>query len=58
MTLDSAEFVPVAPELFVPDVAEAVRFYTGRLGFETKIVEPEGEPGPRTAFAVVALGPA
>ena len=58
MTLDSAELVPVAPELFVPDVGEAVRFYTGQLGFETKIVEPEGEPGPRTMFAVVALGPA
>jgi uncharacterized glyoxalase superfamily protein PhnB len=47
---DPREFVPVAPEFFVPDVAAAVRYYTQTLGFTEYRVEPE--------FAVVGLGPA
>jgi uncharacterized glyoxalase superfamily protein PhnB len=53
---DPREFVPVAPELFVPDVGEAVRFYTDKLGFEILRIEPPGEPGPRSSFAIMARG--
>ena len=44
------ELAPVAPELFVPDLAASVGFYTESLGFEALRVEPH--------FAVVALGEA
>ena len=33
MTDADLEFAPLAVELFVPDVSEAVRFYTEKLGF-------------------------
>src|SRR5439155_639592 len=39
---------PVAPELFVPDVAEAARFYEQALGFRIVRLEPD--------FGIVALG--
>jgi len=56
--LHPSEFVPVAPEFFVSDVGAAIHFYTDKLGFKPLRLEPEGEPGPRTIFAVVALGEA
>ena len=49
------ELTPVAPELFVPDVEAAVRFYVERLGFT--LLRQEGQ-GAAATFAVVALGPA
>jgi uncharacterized glyoxalase superfamily protein PhnB len=55
---DPRELAPVAPELFVPDVGEALRFYADNLGFKVMRVEPEGEPSARSIFAVVALGEA
>jgi catechol 2,3-dioxygenase-like lactoylglutathione lyase family enzyme len=50
---DPRELAPVAPELFVPDVDAAIRFYVERLGFE--LVRREAEGG-RGTFAIVALG--
>jgi catechol 2,3-dioxygenase-like lactoylglutathione lyase family enzyme len=47
---DAREFASSAPEMFVPDVEAAVRFYTEKLGFELLRLEP--------GFAVVALGTA
>ena len=49
------ELAVVAPELFVPDVEAAVRFYVERLGFT--LLRQEGQ-GAAATFAVVALGPA
>ncbi|SRR6266581_3932909 len=45
---DAAELAPVAPELFVPDVPEAARFYETALGFRIIRCEPD--------FAIVSLG--
>jgi catechol 2,3-dioxygenase-like lactoylglutathione lyase family enzyme len=47
---DPTELAPVAPELFVPDVEEAVRFYIEILGFESHRVE--------STFAIVGIGAA
>jgi len=58
VTLDPREVVPVAPEFFVSDVGAAIQFYTDKLGFRLVRLEPEGEPNPRTIFAIVALGEA
>lgn len=44
------ELAPVAPEMFVRDVAASVRFYAEELGFDALRVEPD--------FAVLALGEA
>ncbi len=55
MSDDWREIVPVAPELFVADVTEAVRFYTKKLGFTAFRVENQGG---RDNFAIVAMGKA
>ncbi len=47
---DNDELALVAPELFVPNVDEAVRFYCDRLGFRLLRADP--------AFAIVMLGEA
>jgi uncharacterized glyoxalase superfamily protein PhnB len=52
---DPREVAPVCPELFVPDVAAAIDFYTGKLGFTLYRVDPPGEPGPRSEFAILTL---
>ncbi len=52
---DRRELAPVAPELFVPNVAAAIRFYTEKLGFRLARAEREDH---ETTFAVVALGKA
>lgn len=52
----SLEFAPLAVELFVPDVAEAVAFYTGNLGFS--LVRSDPGPGNSISFAFTALGSA
>ncbi len=54
---DAQEVAPVAPEMFVPDVAAAVRFYTEKLGFDLFRME-HGGPGGDGVFAIVALGTA
>jgi len=46
----------VCPELFVPDVGAAIDFYTGKLGFTLYRVDPPGEPGPASEFAILTLG--
>jgi catechol 2,3-dioxygenase-like lactoylglutathione lyase family enzyme len=43
------ELAPVAPEFFVPDVAEAVRLYTEKLGFTLLRAD-------YPTFAILALG--
>jgi uncharacterized glyoxalase superfamily protein PhnB len=53
---DPREAAPVCPELFVPDVGAAIDFYTGKLGFTLYRVDPPGEPGPRSEFAILTLG--
>jgi uncharacterized glyoxalase superfamily protein PhnB len=53
---DPREVAPVCPELFVPDVGAAIRFYTGKLGFALYRVDPPGEPGPASEFAILTLG--
>ena len=53
--VDPREHALVAPELFVPDVDAAVRFYEEKLGFEPLRREQEGG---RSSFAIVALGEA
>lgn len=55
MSDDWREIVPLAPELFVPDVSEAVHFYTEKLGFSAFRVERHDE---RDVFAIVAMGKA
>lgn len=55
---DPEELVPVAPELFVPNVGDSATFYTERLGFVLVRAEPSANLGPQTQFAVVALGAA
>ena len=45
---DAAELAPVAPELFVADVADAATFYEQALGFRIVRREPD--------FAILALG--
>src|SRR5207247_5730231 len=52
---DPRELAPVCPELFVPDVGAAIAFYTGKLGFTLYRVDPPGEPGPASQFAIVTL---
>lgn len=52
---DPQEVAPVCPELFVPDVGEAIGFYTRKLGFRLYRVDPPGEPGPRSEFAILTL---
>lgn len=52
---DPREDAPVAPEIFVPDVAVAARFYTERLGFSLLRLESDAD---HAVFAVVARGPA
>jgi uncharacterized glyoxalase superfamily protein PhnB len=54
--MDSREVAPVCPEIFVPDVGAALDFYTGKLGFALYRVDPPGDPGPRSEFAIVTLG--
>lgn len=46
----------MCPELFVPDVGAAIDFYTGKLGFTLYRVDPPGEPGPASEFAILTLG--
>ena len=53
---DSIELAPLAVELFVPDVAQAVRFYTEALGFHLHRTDPEGSDSPE--FALTSLGSA
>jgi len=53
---DNIELAPLAVELFVPDVAAAVRFYTQNLGFHLHRVDPEGSDFPE--FALASLGSA
>src|SRR5712692_5013949 len=50
--IDPREIAPVAPEMFVPDVAEAVRFYTEKLGF--KLYRMEQGDG-QALFAIITL---
>ncbi len=46
------EIAPVAPEMFVPDVAEAVRFYTEKLGFNLyRMEQRDGQ----ALFAIITL---
>jgi uncharacterized glyoxalase superfamily protein PhnB len=52
---DPRDVAPVCPELFVPDVGAAIAFYTGKLGFTLYRVDPPGEPGPASEFAIVTL---
>jgi hypothetical protein len=47
---DNDELALVAPEFFVPNVDEAVRFYCDKLGFRLLRADP--------AFAIVMLGQA
>jgi uncharacterized glyoxalase superfamily protein PhnB len=54
---DPIEFAAVAPELFVPDVTESVRFYTEQLGFRLLRADPPVGHG-RTPFAIVVRGEA
>jgi len=54
--MDSRELAPLAVELFVPDVAEAVQFYTEILDFELMRIEPDGDAP--AVFAIAALGEA
>ena len=53
---DPRESVPITVELFVPDVAASVQFYTGKLGFQLLRLE-RGTIGGReqASFAVVGL---
>jgi uncharacterized glyoxalase superfamily protein PhnB len=53
---DPREVAAVCPELFVPDVGAAIDFYTGKLGFTLYRVDPPGDPGPSSEFAIVTLG--
>jgi uncharacterized glyoxalase superfamily protein PhnB len=55
---DPEELVPVAPELFVPNVGDSATFYIKRLGFVLLRANPKADLGPQTEFAVVALGAA
>ncbi len=55
MTADPREVAIVAPELFVPDVGAAIRFYVEKLGFRLYRVDPPDEPGPHSEFAIVTL---
>jgi len=52
MADDWREIVPISPELFVPDVTEAVKFYTEKLGFAAFRVERQGD---REIFAIVVM---
>jgi len=56
LTNTDLEFAPLAVELFVPNVAEAVSFYTEKLGFRLVRAEPEGAS--TLTFALTALGSA
>ena len=38
-----SKFKKLTPDLMVQDVAEAVRFYTEKLGFQLAMLVPEGE---------------
>ena len=49
---DPEELAPLAVELFVPDVAEAVRYYVDTLGFTILRTTPEDQP----MFAIAHLG--
>ena len=51
---DLKELAPLAVELFVPDVAEATRFYADTLGFTVMRTTPPDEP----VFAIAHLGEA
>ncbi len=53
---DPRESVPITVELFVPDVAASVQFYTDKLGFQLLRLE-RGTIGGReqASFAVVGL---
>ena len=46
----------MCPELFVPDVGAAIDFYTGKLGFTLYRIDPPGETGPHSEFAILTLG--
>ena len=55
-TYTSRELASTAPELFVPCVEAAIRFYTEKLGFELLRSEQGDVLGRRqTSFAVIAL---
>ena len=47
---------PVAPELFVPSVTDAIAFYTKTFGFTLQRRDPP--TGDRATFAIVRLGEA
>lgn len=51
---DPRELAPLAVELFVPDVAEAARYYADTLGFTILRTDPPDEP----IFAIAHLGEA
>ena len=53
---DPREIAVIAPELFVPDVGEAIRFYTDKLGFQLYRVDPPGHHNEQSQFAIVTLG--
>ena len=52
--IDPRELAPLAVELFVPDVAEATRFYADTMGFTVIRATPPEEP----VFAIACLGEA
>lgn len=56
--LDERELAAMAPELFVADVAETVRFYVDCLGFKLLRADPDNDLTSATEFAVIALGQA
>jgi catechol 2,3-dioxygenase-like lactoylglutathione lyase family enzyme len=56
LTDDALEFAPLAVELFVPDVREAVDFYTRNLGFRLHRAEPPPPEVP--VFALTSRGTA
>ncbi|MFA5087639.1 MAG: VOC family protein [Candidatus Omnitrophota bacterium] len=45
------KFKKLTPDLMVRDVAEAVKFYTTKLGFRIDMLVPEKEPGIETQIA-------
>ena len=51
---DPKELAPLSVELFVPDVAEATRYYADTLGFTVMGTTPPDEP----IFAIAHLGEA
>jgi len=52
---DPRELAPLSVELFVPDVAEATRYYADTLGFTVMRTDPLGD---EPIFAIAHLGEA